>query len=39
MLQKITSGALAMELGAVAVLGITVFAYDYLSNVESSYYY
>ena len=30
---------MAMELGAVGVLGATVVAYDYLSNAESSYYY
>ncbi len=37
--EKITGGALAMELAAVAVLAATAFAYDYLSNDDGSYYY
>ena len=34
--EKITGGALAMELAAVAVLAATAFAYDYLSNDDGS---
>ena len=37
-LQKITSGALWMELAAVVVLGATVFAFDYFNSSESGYY-
>ncbi|KAK9830055.1 hypothetical protein WJX72_009454 [[Myrmecia] bisecta] len=37
--QKITAGALGMELAAVAILGGTVFAFDYLSSHDGSYYY
>ena len=37
--QKITAGALGFELGAVAVLGGTVLAYDYFSSKDSSYGY
>ena len=37
--EKITGGALAMELAAVAVLAGTAFAFEYLSNDEGSYYY
>jgi len=35
--QKITGGALAMELGAVAVLGGTAFAADYLNSRDGYY--
>ena len=35
--QKITTGALGFELGAVAVLGSTAVAYDYLSSQDSYY--
>ena len=37
--QKITGGALALELAAVVVLAATAIAYDYLSNDDGSYYY
>ena len=37
--EKITGGALAMELAAVVVLAATAIAYDYLSNDDGSYYY
>ncbi|KAK9828361.1 hypothetical protein WJX74_010919 [Apatococcus lobatus] len=37
--EKITSGALGMELSAVAVMGATVFAFDYFSSQDSAYYY
>ena len=37
--EKITGGALAMELAAVVVLAGTAIAYDYLSNDDGSYYY
>ena len=37
--EKITGGALAMELAAVAVLAGTAFAFEYLSNEDGSYYY
>ena len=37
--EKITGGALAMELAAVVVLATTAIAYDYLSNDDGSYYY
>lgn len=36
--EKVTGGALAMELAAVAVLAATAFAFDYLSNDDVSYY-
>lgn len=36
--QKITSGALWMELAAVVVLGGTVFAFDYFNSSDSGYY-
>ena len=32
--QKITAGALGMELAAVAVLGSTIVAFDYLSSKD-----
>ena len=38
-MQKITAGALGMELVAVAVLGGTVLAYDYFTSRDSVYYY
>ena len=37
-LQKITAGALWTELAAVAVLGATVFAFDFFSSSDSGYY-
>ncbi|KAK9843437.1 hypothetical protein WJX81_002586 [Elliptochloris bilobata] len=37
--QKITGGALAMELGAVAVLGGTAFAADFLNSRDGYYPY
>ena len=37
-LQKITSGALWTELAAVALLGATVFAFDYFNSTDSGYY-
>lgn len=37
--QKITGGALAMELGAVAVLGGTALAADYLHSRDGYYAY
>ena len=37
-LQKITSGALWTELAAVALLGATVFAFDYFNSIDSDYY-
>ena len=37
--QKITGGALAMELSAVAVLGGTIVAYDYFSTQDTINYY
>lgn len=37
--EKITGGALAMELAAVVILAATAIAYDYLSNDDGSYYY
>ncbi|CAL8462964.1 g2498 [Coccomyxa elongata] len=36
--EKITGGALATELAAVAVLASTAFAFDYLNNEDGSYY-
>ncbi|BDA48039.1 probable vacuolar protein sorting-associated protein 55 homolog [Coccomyxa sp. Obi] len=36
--EKITGGALATELAAVAVLAATAFAFDYLNNEDGSYY-
>ena len=39
LLQKITSGALWMEVAAVAVLGATVFAFDYFNSSDSGYTY
>lgn len=38
LLQKITAGALWTELAAVAVLGATVFAFDFFSSSDSGYY-
>lgn len=38
LLQKITSGALWTELAAVALLGATVFAFDYFNSIDSEYY-
>ena len=37
-LQKITGGALGLELAAVAVLGGTILAYDYFTSRDSGYY-
>lgn len=37
--EKITGGAMGMELAGVAVLTATVLAYDYLSSREGVYYY
>ena len=37
-MQKITSGALWMELAAVVVLRGTVFEFDYFNSSDSGYY-
>lgn len=37
--EKITGGALAMELAAVGVLAGTAVAFDYLNSDDGSYYY
>lgn len=37
--EKITGGALTIELAAVAVLGLTVVAWDYFNNLDTISYY
>lgn len=36
--EKITGGALGLELAAVAVLGGTILSYDYFTSRDSGYY-
>ena len=36
--QKITGGALVMEIAAVVILGATVIAFDYLNSRDLYYY-